>query len=58
MMKTVMNYLSQSSTYKGLFTLMAAFGVTMSGGMSDAIAGVCLAIAGLINVIVDEKNQQ
>lgn len=55
MFKTVLKYLGQSSTYKGLFTLLAACGVTMSGDLSSAIAGVCLAVAGLINVVIDEK---
>lgn len=55
MYKTVIKYLSQSSTYKGLFTLLAAFGVTLSGDLSNAIAAACLAISGLINVIIDEK---
>ncbi len=55
MFKTVLKYLEQSSTYKGLFTLLAACGVTMSGDLSSAIAGVCLAVAGLINVVIDEK---
>ena len=41
MMKTVMNYLSQSSTYKGFFTLLAAFGVTMSGGMITELHSYC-----------------
>lgn len=53
-----MKYLAQASTYKGLFTLLAALGVTMSGDMSNAIAGVCLAIVGLINVIIDEKKDK
>lgn len=52
---TISNYLSQASTYKGLFTMLAAFGVTVSGDLSNAIAGVCLAIVGLINVLINEK---
>ena len=52
---TISNYLSQSSTYKGLFTLLAAFGVTVSGELSNAVAGVCLAVVGLINVLMNEK---
>lgn len=58
MFETIMKYLAQASTYKGLFTLLAALGVTMSGDMSNAIAGVCLAIVGLINVIIDEKKDK
>lgn len=55
MFETILKYLSQPSTYKGLFTLLAAFGITMTGDLSGAITGVCLAIVGLINVIIDEK---
>ena len=58
MKNVIMNYLAQSSTYKGLFTILAALGVTISGGMSDAIAGVCLAVVGLINVINNEKSRK
>ena len=55
---TISNYLGQSSTYKGIFTLLAAFGVSVSGDLSNAIAGVCLAIVGLINVVVNEKKSK
>lgn len=56
--ETILNYLSQSSTYKGLFTLLAALGISFSGDLSNSIAGVCLAIVGLINVILNEHKSE
>lgn len=55
MFKTIINYLSQASTYKGLFTLLAAFGVIASPELSQAITATALAVVGLINVIMNEK---
>ncbi len=47
-------YLSQSSTYKGLFALLAAFGVIISPELSDAIIACALGIIGLVDVVIDE----
>lgn len=58
MNKIILKYLGQASTYKGLFTLLAACGVTLSGDLSNAVAGVCLAVVGLINVLMDEKRHK
>lgn len=53
--EVILNYLTQSSTYKGLFTILAAFGVTVSDGLTQAIIACAIGIFGLIDVIVDEK---
>lgn len=52
--KTVLKYLSQSSTYKGLFSVLAAFGVALRPELADAIIACALGVIGLINVLVDE----
>ncbi len=52
--ETVLKYLNQSSTYKGLFSVLAAFGVVLKPELADAIIACALGIIGLINVIVDE----
>lgn len=53
--ETILRYLGQSSTYKGLFSVLAAFGVALKPEMADAIIACALGIIGLINVIIDEK---
>ncbi len=52
--ETVLKYLNQSSTYKGLFSVLAAFGVVLKPELADAIIACALGVIGLINVIVDE----
>ena len=56
--KTIFNYLNQSSTYKGLFTLLASFGIILKPELSDAIIACALGITGLINVLVNEQPKQ
>ena len=54
--ETILKYLNQSSTYKGVFSVLAAFGVVLKPELADAIIACALGIIGLINVIVDEHN--
>lgn len=51
----LLNYLTQKSTWLGLFSVLAAFGVVLKPEMSDAIISCVLGVFGLVNVIVDEK---
>lgn len=53
--QTLLNYLTQKSTWLGLFSILAAFGVALKPELTDAIIACALGIFGLINVIVDEK---
>ncbi len=53
--EVLLNYLSQASTYKGIFTILGAFGVVISDGLTQAIIACCVGIFGLIDVIIDEK---
>lgn len=55
-LSTILKYLGQSSTYKGLFSVLAAFGVVLKPELADAIIACALGVIGLINVIVDEHN--
>ena len=52
--EVILKYLSQSSTYKGLFGLLAAFGVVVKPELSDAIIACAIGVIGLIDVIIDE----
>lgn len=54
--ETVMKYMNQSSTYKGLFSVLAAFGVVLKPELADAIIACALGVIGLINVIIDEHS--
>ncbi len=55
--EVIFKYLSQSSTYKGLFALLAAFGVIISPELSDAIIACALGIIGLVDVVIDEHSK-
>ena len=52
---TILKYLGQPSTYKGLFSLLAGFGVVLKPELADAIIALALGIIGLINVLMDEN---
>lgn len=54
---TILKYLGQSSTYKGLFSVLAAFGLILKPELADAIIACALGIIGLINVLVDEHSK-
>ena len=55
--EVLLNYLTQLSTYKGIFTIICAFGVTISDGLTQAIIAVCVAVFGLVDVILDERKK-
>ena len=56
--ETILKYLEQSSTYKGLFSVLAAFGVVLKPELADAIIACALGVIGLINVLVDEHSEK
>ena len=51
----LINYLTQTSTYKGIFTILGTFGVVVSDGLTQAIIAFCVAAFGLADVIIDER---
>lgn len=53
-LRFLMNYLTQASTYKGIFTMLAAFGIVLKPELADAIIACALGITGLINVIIND----
>lgn len=55
MWATILNYLTQESTYTGLLAIGTAFGVTLCPDLSQAIITCALGIFGLIKVIVNER---
>ncbi len=56
--ETFLKYLGQPSTYKGLFSLLAGFGVVLKPELADAIIACALGVIGLINVVVDEHSEK
>ena len=55
MWKTLLNYLTQESTWTGLTALLTAVGITLSPDLATQIGAVGLSIFGLIKVIVNER---
>lgn len=54
LIETVLNYLKQPSTYTGLATLLAVFGITMTTDLIQAVSAVIIAVIGLYEVIRKE----
>ncbi len=57
-LEIILNYLKQSSTYKGLFSVLAAFGVVLKPELSDAIIACALGVIGLIDVLINERKMK
>ncbi len=55
MIDTIIEYLSQQSTWKGIIGLATAAGIVLSPDMSAAIMATGMALVGLINVFRNEK---
>ncbi len=53
--ETLLNYLTQESTYTGLVAILTAFGITLYPELSQAIITCALGIFGLIKVVVNER---
>lgn len=51
----LLNYLTQTSTYKGVFTILGTCGIVLSDGLIQSIIAFCVAAFGLIDVIIDER---
>lgn len=56
-MDTVLNFLGQQSTWKGLVGIVTAAGVVISPDMAQAIIATGMALIGLINVFRNEKKK-
>lgn len=57
MIETVISYLSQPSTWRGVIGLATAAGVAISPELSAQIIACGLALAGLVNVIRNEHKK-
>lgn len=50
-MEKILEYLKQTSTWKGIIALLTACGVTIQPDLANAIIAVGLSVIGLIDVI-------
>jgi len=55
MIKTILEYLSHASTWKGLLSLATAAGVAISPELSAAIIPFGLSLIGFIQVFIDDR---
>ena len=53
-MEKILGYLKQPSTYMGIATIIAAFGVQFTDGFVQSVGVLCVAIIGLVEVIRKE----
>lgn len=53
-MKKVLEYLKQDSTWKGIISVLTAFGITIKPELAAAITATGLGLVGLIQVFVTE----
>lgn len=49
-MKTILERLAQESTWRGIITVIGAFGVAVSPELANHIIAGALAIVGIINI--------
>ena len=49
--ETILTYGKQSSTWKGIFALLTAFGVVVQPDLANAIIALGLSVIGLVDVI-------
>lgn len=54
-MKYLVSRLKEASTWRGIFVLLAAYGVSIAPELQDSVVAVGLAVAGLIGVIFPDK---
>lgn len=56
-MDKILEKLKEKSTWAGLFSILAAFGLTISPELDTAITAVGIAIAGLVSVSITEEKK-
>ena len=50
-MKTILSKLSQESTWRGIVTVVSAFGIAISPELAEHIIAAALGIVGAINIL-------
>lgn len=54
-MDTVLDYLSQASTWRGVIAVATGAGIVISPDLAGAVVGLGVALVGLIEVLRDER---
>lgn len=54
-MNTLLNYLKQASTWRGIIAVAAALGLTLNPDQAAAIVAAAVALVGVVEVFRDEK---
>ena len=54
MLKTILEYLKQDSTWKGLISIATALGLTIKPELAAAIIAAGMGLVGLIQVFITE----
>jgi len=57
-MNTILSYLQQASTWRGIIGIVTAFGVILSPEQTGAIVTLGVALIGAIEVFRNEKNKE
>lgn len=55
-MNAIIEYLKHDSTWKGIFALLTAVGITLDPAQSAAIMAAGMAAIGLIQVFITDRN--
>jgi hypothetical protein len=55
--KTILEYFLHPSTYKGIFGILTAAGVTLAPEYQNAIIAAGLGLIGLVQVFVDDHDK-
>lgn len=56
-METILSYLQQASTWRGIIAVLTAFGAVISPDQSGAIVTAGIALVGVIEVFRNEKKK-
>lgn len=56
-MDTILSYLRQPSTWRGLITVLGTLGVVVSPELSAEIVATCIGVVGIIEVVRNEKKK-
>lgn len=53
-MKTLLQKLSQESTWRGIITVVSGFGIVIKPDLAEAIIALALGLVGIINILKND----
>lgn len=57
-MNTILNYLGQSSTWRGIILVAGSFGIVLEPELQNHIVAAALGAVGIINVLRNSKTKK